>query len=124
MIWCYSHRVAEELRAQHSAAELENLLITLMDHVREIVNSPAPDTPLWLPPDTPPSAKLEAESVLSSAVLSSLPLSVTQPHFEDADEWTGGTDMIHSSLGPTEFATPSAENSPPWGNMHTQHDRD
>jgi len=63
-------------------------------------------------------ASVEASwlSVPSSAVPSSLPSSVTQLHFEDADEGT--------SLGPTEFATPSAENSPPWGHTHTQCDGD
>ena len=120
----HSRRVQDQLRAQLSAAELENLLIMLMDHIREIANGPVADTPLRPPLDTPPSAELEAESVLSSAVLSSLPSSVTQLHFEDADEGTGRTDAIRSSLGPTEFATPSAENSPPWGNTHTQHDGD
>ena len=101
----------EELRAQLSAADLHKLLLSLMDCSTELVNGPVPDTPPQLIPDTPLSAELEAESVPSSAVPSSLPLSVTQLHFENTDEGTGGTDAICSSLGPTEFATPSAENS-------------
>ena len=119
----HSGRVQEELRAQLSAADLHKLLLSLMDRIRELANGPVP-TAFALADDTPPSAELEAESVPSSAVPSSLPSSVTQLHFEDADEGTGGTDAIRSSLGLTEFATPSAENSPPWGNTHTQCDGD
>ena len=120
----HSGRVQEELRAQLSAADLHKLLLLLMDRIRELANGPVPDTPPRPIPDTPPSAEFEAESVPSSAVPSSLPSSVTQLHFENADEGTGGTDAIRSSLGPTEFATPSAENSPPWGHTHTQCDGD
>ena len=121
----HSGRMQEELtRAQLSAADLHKLLLSLMDRIRELANGPVPDTPPRPIPDTPPSAELEAESVPSSAVPSSLPSSVTQLHFEDADEGTGRTDAIRSSLGPTEFATPSAENSPPWGHTHTQCDGD
>ena len=51
----HSRRVQDELRAQLSAAELEGLLVTLMDRMREIANGPVPDTPPRPPPDTPPS---------------------------------------------------------------------